>query len=44
LVVGDYILDYELKIDSVEIVAIRHGRQRDLLSESLSQDSGDGLD
>lgn len=29
LVVGDYILDYELTAGSVSIVSIRHGRQLD---------------
>ena len=29
LVVGEYILDYDVAADRVEIVAIRHGRQQD---------------
>jgi len=29
LVVGDYILDYDLNDDIIDIVSIRHGRQQD---------------
>jgi plasmid stabilization system protein ParE len=30
LVVGDYLVDYEVKADEVWILAIRHGRQLDI--------------
>jgi plasmid stabilization system protein ParE len=37
LVIGDYVLDYDLSLTGVEIVAIRHGRQSDL---PISEDPG----
>lgn len=30
LVVGDYILDYQVRKDEILVVSIRHGRQRDV--------------
>jgi hypothetical protein len=29
LIVGDYVLDYDLSTDEVAITSIRHGRQQD---------------